>query len=287
MSRFKAVIPLVVALGLALITSGLIYKWVNQNRAPEKEASVVEESVPVAVAVTDLKWGTKLTPEMITMVPFFKESLPVDHIADAETLVGRVLIFPLREKESITESKLAPTTVTTGGVAAVVKPGKRAVAVKGDKVIGLSGLIRPGDRVDVLVTLVDPRTKREMTKLVLEDILVLATGAEIQKAQGKEQAAEDTSPYDVYALEVTPEEGERLALAASEGKLQFALRNATDTDSVRTTGVTIPKALSSLTPDVPRPVKSDGPSPKKKSIVKKKRSTVEVIKGSKVEELTF
>ena len=59
--------------------------------------------------------------------------------------------------------------------------------------------------------------------MVLSNVLVLATGTDIQeKADGK------TSPVDVYTLEVAPEDAEKLSLAAAEGKLQFALRNATD-----------------------------------------------------------
>ena len=75
---------------------------------------------------------------------------------------------------------MAPDSVTTGGVSAIVKPGKRALAVKGDKVIGLSGFIRPGNWVDVLVTITNPLNKRKITKTVLENILVLATGIEIE-----------------------------------------------------------------------------------------------------------
>ena len=60
-----------------------------------------------------------------------------------------------------------------------------------------------------------------MTKIVLENILVLATGTELEKSGKQEKPAQ----VDVITLEVTPEEGEKLALAAPEGKLQLALRN--------------------------------------------------------------
>ena len=51
---------------------------------------------------------------------------------------------------------------------------------------------------------------------------------------------------DVITLEVTPEEGEKLALAATEGKVVLALRSYTDTEAVKTRGATIPDLLSSL-----------------------------------------
>ena len=71
---------------------------------------------------------------------------------------------PVRANEPITMHKLAPNSIETGGVAAVLKPGKRAIAVKGDKVIGISGFINPGNRVDVLVTIEDPKKKEDKNK---------------------------------------------------------------------------------------------------------------------------
>ncbi len=240
MKSTKGIIPIVVAFIIALAGSILTYSWITKQGSTQTVVKVDANAVKIAVAIDDLPWGTKLKKEHITFSPFLKESLPANYFTDGALLEGRVLIAPLKQKEPIIEARLAPTSVTTGGIAAVLEPGKRALAVKGDKIIGLSGLIQPGNRVDVLVTWQDPRNKREITKIVLEDIRVLATGTEMEKS-GKGET--DTSPVDVYTLEVTPEEGERLALAATEGRLQFALRNALDTETVYTRGVTIPEAL--------------------------------------------
>lgn len=248
MGKWRAIITFVLALGVALLSSYFIYMWVQHKTVPPTiVAPVQEESVLVAAAVTDLPWGTKLTREMITTVPFFEKSLPKGYFSDASSLEGRVVIIPLERNEVIIESKLAPKSVAAGGVAAVVKPGKRALAVKGDKVIGLSGFIRPGDRVDVLVTLSETgsRRERQISKVVLEDILVLATGAQMEQGKKKGKGGE-TFDVDVYTLEVTPEEGEKLALAATQGRLHFALRNATDTETVLTTGATVPETLASF-----------------------------------------
>jgi pilus assembly protein CpaB len=291
MGRWRAVITLVLALGVASFTSFLIYRWLQQKATPQPQKVVapVEESVPVAAAVADLTWGTKLTPEMIKMVPFFKKSLPQGHFSHISSLEGRVVITPLKQNEAITESKLAPVSVAAGGISAVVKPGKRALAVKGDKVIGLSGFIRPGDRVDVLVTVADPRYRRQrqVTKIVLEDVLVLATGTQMDKVEKKGKV--ETSPVDVYTLEVTPEEGEKLALASTQGRLQFALRNATDTETVLTSGATIPKTLDSFRPPTKkRRVLSRSPTKgKEKKVVVEEDPylTVQIIKGDRVSKI--
>ena len=64
----------------------------------------------------------------------------------------------------------------------------------------------------------------------------------IEKGEKEGEAA----PVDVYTLEVTPEEGERLSLASTQGRLQFALRNPMDTEVVLTSGATIPDTLASF-----------------------------------------
>ena len=290
MGKMRAIIPIGIALAVALGTTGFTYRWVKQERVVVP-TEVVEkvESVPVVAAVADLNWGTQLDKKMMKVVPFFKESLPIGYATDLDTLVGRVMITPVKENEPILESKLAPASVTRGGVSAVVKPGRRALAVKGDKVIGLAGLIRAGNRVDVLATLDDPNgsSDKTKTKLVLENILVLATGSEME-GRGDGQKGRETAPFDVYTLEVTPEEGEKLALAAAEGKLQFALRNATDTDSVRTVGATIPRTLASLrSPVAEEKQASVRRKAKRRSSVPPPVVTVEIIRGDKVEKLKF
>ncbi len=270
MGKWKALIPIVLAFVVAATASIFTYKWLKKQTTPTEVVKVVSDAVPVAVAAVDLAWGTKLEPEMVQTVPYLKEGLPAGYTSNPESLKGRILISSLKPNEPIVEHKLAQASVATGGVSAVVEPGKRALAVKGDKVIGISGFIRPCNRVDVLVTMTDPRTKKDMTKTVLEDVLVLATGTEIQ------ENGEGGKPHsvDVYTLEVTPEEGEKLALGAVKGKLQFALRNATDKETVLTKGATISGTLGSFRPKVAK----RSPS---------RTFTVQVVKGDKVSKKTL
>ncbi len=273
MGRWKAFIPVVLALLVAAGGSGFLYKWLQAKTAPAATIKVESQAVPVVVASVDLTWGTMLTKEMLKTVPFLRESLPAGYLSDPDALVGRVVITPLNEREPVLESRLAPENVTMGGVSAVIKPGMRAVAVKGDKVIGISGFIQPGHRVDILVTMRDPATKNEITKMVLSNVLVLATGTEIEERRDGQPR-----PVDVYTLEVDPEQAERLGLAAAEGKLQFALRNITDQETVLTRGATVSQTLSSLRgvdPNPPAAVKEWSP-PKVRSV------TVETIRGDKV-----
>ncbi len=283
MGKYKALIPFALALVIAATGSILLYNWMKNNTASAEVVKVENtEAVPVAVSALELPWGTKLNKEMIKTVSFLKESLPEGYSSKPEDLEGRIIILPLKKNEPITESRLAPDTVKAGGVSAIIKPGKRAIAVKGDKVIGISGFINPGNRVDVLVTVTDPRTKMEVTKIVLENIQILATGTKIEKNEKGEPA-----PVDVYTLEVTPVEGEKLALAAAEGKLQFALRNITDDEKVLTKGTNIPDTLSSLRGINPKVKTSAKNKPTRKWIPRKRTMTVEIIKGEKTSKKKF
>ena len=280
MGRWKAFLPIILALVIAAGGSGFLYNWLQAKSAPAAVIKVEAESeaVPVVVTTTDITWGQQLTKEMIKTVPFMKESLPVGYASDPDALVGRVVISALKEREPVLESRLASKDVTAGGVSALIKPGMRAIAVKGDKVIGISGFIQPGNRVDVLVTLKNPVSKSEVTKMVLSNVLVLAAGTEIEEKRDGQPR-----PVDVYTLEVDPEQAERLGLAAAEGKLQFALRNTMDQETVLTRGATISKTLSSLrgVDPVPPPPKHKD-KPKVKNWAPKSTSfTVETIKGGK------
>lgn len=267
------------AIVIALVISTLTYGWFKQIAQSQNQA---RETQPVVVAAVDLTWGTSLTGDMVKVVPYLKESLPGGYYSDVSGVNGRTIIYPVKAGEPIFESKLAPTTVSMGGVAALVSPKKRAMGVKVDKVVGVSGFIHPGNRVDVLVTLSkNERQNSPMTKIVLENILVLATGTELEKTGKQEKPAQ----VDVITLEVTPEEGERLALAASEGKLQLALRNFTDTDSSQTRGSTIPGLLSAQA--APQPTQKSAAKPVRVQRAPSPTVTVELIRGSKVTETNF
>ena len=112
---------------------------------------------------------------------------------------------------------------------------------------------------------------------VSANVLVLATGTEIEEKRDGQPR-----PVDVYTMEVDPEQAERLALAAAEGKLQFALRNMTDQETVLTKGATISQTLSSLRGLDPAP-----PARIKEWRPPSRVLTVETIKGDKVDRRRF
>ena len=244
---------MVLALGgiLGLVTSLGAYQWLQDVMEQTRlDVEAKNRTIPVAVASADLPWGAILADDAVRVVPLLVGTVPEGHFASAETLKGRVVLVNVKQHEPILESKLAPTTVTTGGVAAVTHPEKRAVGIKVDDVTAVSGFIKPGDRVDVLATMRRAgETDNPVTKVVLENIRVLAIGQETERAAPNDQTAKDQTAKpsipSVITLEVTPNEAEKLALASTEGKVQLALRNPQNTTTVNTTGATISSLLTS------------------------------------------
>jgi pilus assembly protein CpaB len=279
MKRSQPFILLGLAVCMALVTSVLVYNWL-QRQPKVVEKVIGSRTDMIAVAVSDLFWGTKLTREHMKLVPFPTGSLPEGHFSALEDVEGRVLVANLRTNEPILEYKLAPREVTMGGVAAVTRPEKRAMAVKVDDVIGVAGFINPGNHVDVLVTI---DNSPPVTKTVLQNVLVLATGPDLDR-KGKE---EKPSSVKVITLEVTPEEGEKLALAATEGKVVLALRNQLNAEAVLTKGATIPALLNSyrareeVKREEPKATIKSNPKPATPEV------SVELIQGGKVSTLTF
>jgi pilus assembly protein CpaB len=275
MGRRNAIIMLCLAVVLALLASVLTYKWL------QKKEVVTEVSKPVLVAVAgvDLSWGTPLTSEMIKLSPYLKDSLPAGYFGDVASLQGRTVIYPLQRGEVILESKLAPTTLKGGGVAAIITPNKRAMTISVDKVVGVSGFLEPGHHVDVLVSL--GRRENPITKIVLEDMLVLAAGRQLsQQAKGDDKQVQKV---DVVTLEVTPQEAEKLALAANEGNIRLALRNYVDKDIVPTRGETIPTLLAGN--NYKKSV--DVSTTTRRAVPQKRKYTMTVIRGTDLREVKF
>lgn len=243
MERYRHLLLLGAALVVALIASVFAYQ-VLQRRAERAETAA--ETRPVAIALVDLPPGREIAQEQVSVAPFLARSLAAESVfPSAAELQGRVVLSPIRAGEPIFRSRVSGPGSAGAGVSALVAVGKRAMAVRVDKIIGVSGFIQPGNRVDVLVTLPSPREKGDtVTKIVLENMLVLAAGTEVEKRAGSEKAV----PVDVITLEVTPLEAEQLTLAASSGRIQLALRNLKDDEIVRTPGSTVARLMDSFTP---------------------------------------
>jgi pilus assembly protein CpaB len=284
MNKSSRILFLVVALVAAALVSYFVYQKtaVKTIVAPTE---VQQNVVKVAVAATILNKGAIITVEDIRMAPFLKDSLPKGHFTDAKEAVGRVVLQTIQPTEPVFESALAPVDLTRGGIAAIITPRKRAMAVKVDEVIGVAGFLQPGHLVDVLVSIDTPdEEKGQLTKTVLENIPVLSIGTQAEESKEK-----GPKRVTVVTLEVDLEEGEKLALAVSEGKIQLALRGYTDTDQILTKGTNVTMLLDSYATGSNEPVivntETEEPSPI--TSTPKPQFVVEVMNGNQVSKLTM
>jgi pilus assembly protein CpaB len=222
-------IVLVGALIFGVLAAVSVSRYLSSAQAFSKNLS------KVAVAKVPIPLGSKIIPEQIMVVQFPKESTPDGAFDTPEKLAGRVAVVNIAAREPITEARLAPEG-TAAGLSAVIPEGYRAMTVKVDDAAGISGFIMPGSLVDVVVT-IDPREggghQDPISKIVLQNIKVLANGQNIDKPENEREA----NSVKAVTLQVTPEQAEKLALAATEGKLQLVMRNQIDQGDEQTPGV--------------------------------------------------
>src|SRR2546428_11992976 len=125
MRRFRGIIILGVAVLMAVFTSALIYNWLEQQRfsltAPLLSTVAEVQTQGVVVAAGNLTWGAKLTGDMLKLVPFPAQRVPLESFASMERVEGRGLIAHVGMNEPLLEAKVAPLDVTKGGGAAIKK----------------------------------------------------------------------------------------------------------------------------------------------------------------------
>jgi pilus assembly protein CpaB len=230
---------------LALLISGgatyLVYRVVAA-RAGQSPAATAQ----VVMAARQLDIGTLVKDADLTMGPWVG-SIPVGMVTKKETILGRGVIAPIYAGEAIMENRLAPMGAGAG-LAATIPTGKRAVAVKVNEIVGISGFAVPGMRVDVLISGNPPgqsaNTTGTQVKTILQNIEVLSAGQNYQKdAEGKPVVVQ------VVNLLVTPEEAEVLSLASNETRIQLVLRNPLDTQTAKVPGTQMAKLFG----EVPKP----------------------------------
>jgi pilus assembly protein CpaB len=252
MNRSKRTAVVVgIAVLLAAVASLGMYRIVS--RMPVAAAEV--RSVDVVVAQHPLKLGTRVTPDHVKVVKWPAETPMEGAFAKIEDVVNRGVIAPMAENEPLTNAKLA-SLEAGAGLPPSIPPGMRAVSVKVNEVVGVAGFVVPGTRVDVMVTLTNRQQGQEsMTRVVVSNVQVLTAGTRYDQENAKEGTP---IPSTVVTLLVTPEDGERIALAASEGQIMLTLRNPLDTDSTTTTGVRTAGLLgqAAAPPPTARPVRA-------------------------------
>ena len=117
-----------------------------------------------------------------------------------------------------------------GFLAAVLKPGTRAVTIRLGKGARHAGLIDPGDRVDVILTAklrLEGRVQTVFARTILEDVRVVAVDRQVGASTETPEGGKRVKRTEILTatLEVSPAQADRLALGEHEGELSLAVRS--------------------------------------------------------------
>ncbi|MCL7974828.1 MAG: Flp pilus assembly protein CpaB [marine benthic group bacterium] len=267
---------LVIVLLLAL-ASGLAAGWLALNylRQPNAPIPTAATNVEVVVASRDLPMGHILDVADIKVAQWPGNAVPAGYSSSVDEVLGRGLIQSVAMNEPLLPAKIA-VKEAGGGLPIIIPEGMRAVSVRVDEVIQVAGFVGPGTRVDVLVTLEGEAQPDPVTKIVLQNMLVLTSGQIVQRSPDNEPVV-----TTVVTFLATPEDAEKLVLASTKGRIQLALRNTLDLDSLTTEGARLRALIPSPQRATParRPVARTQPQP-----AASRARTIEVFRGLEREE---
>lgn len=238
-------------------------------------------TVPVVVTARAIPLGTRLQPSDLRIVNWPAAHPIKGMFSRIEDCANRAVMTSLVENEPLLEGKLAPKDAGAG-LPATIPPGMRALTVSVNDVIGVAGFVVPGTIVDVLVT--GSVGSGNVTRTILENVRVLAVGQKVEaERESKPQSAA------VITLLVSPEEANELAMAATQGRIQLALRNSLDSAKVDPAPVmqaSLFGAAQAPTPAIATTAKKIH-APEKPKVAVPDVYNVEVIRGDKKEEAKF
>lgn len=253
----------------------------------------------VVVAKVEIPVGAKIAPEQLALAPIPNGSAPEGALRNLEQVAGRVALVPIGIREPVTNAKLAAEG-EGAGLGVLIPEGYRAMTVKVDEIVGISGFVQPGSYVDI-VAVVTPiqGSQGPISKIVLQNIKVLASGPRIDSPENQRE------PQSVSAVTVlvTPEQAEKLVLAGAESRLQLVMRNYSDQEDTRTAGANKSTLLNGEPANVtpapnsektvePKPV-TPKPRPKRTNLVAQRvekpaqpaqpitKNSIELIEGAK------
>jgi pilus assembly protein CpaB len=224
-------IALFALMAIGLVGFGVV-AWVSLHPAgapPQADATVANDKVAILVAARPLRAGTLLKPDDLGVESRSDKDVPAGAKTDTPSaradLLGAMVRRNLAKGEVVLDAD-ALNPGDRGFLAAVLGSGMRAVTVGVDAVSGLSGLVWPGDRVDLILTQTQegtaiPPARRVSGETVLSNARVIAIDRQIM--QGATSESPQSQAVRTVTLEVTPSDAERVAVASRLGQLSLSI----------------------------------------------------------------
>ncbi len=232
----RKLILVMFALLIAGSTVWFVRNWAGNQNQPvinqvtELKVEKARPTVEILVAAANLPAGTLVRDEHVTWQPWpegeeIEEKYVVKDKRPLEDLMGTVVRQGIASGEPITDGRLVKPG-QSGFLAAVLKPGTRAISIEVNATSGVAGFVFPGDRVDLILTLNVSQggeegegTMSRASETILTDVRVVAMD---QSTNDQDQQA---SVRGVATLEVSPKEAEIVSLSRELGRLSLSLRS--------------------------------------------------------------
>lgn len=241
---------LLVAILLAIGTGWLTLNYIS---SVERSSAVGNQPTTVLVAAAEIPARATITSAMVQRVTRPASAIEPDALNDPQKAVGSLSLITIPVGSQITTSKVGhPSDV---GLPVRLRPGMRAVSIAIDRVKGVSGLLQPGDRVDVIAVPARQNNAPPPAATIMRGTRVLAVGTSLEYAQASPSPDQQTS--QTVTLEVTPHQADLLAMADQNTTLRLALRSPREpVTSEPTEALNFPS-----TPQESAPVVAAAPAP--------------------------
>lgn len=245
---------LIAAFIVASLAAFLVFLFAKQMHDDKQE--LIGKQVEVVKAAREIPVGTPLTDEMVKSELVPEKFLPPNFILkqDITVFYGQPLAVKVQKDKMILTSDFAVSEVARD-LSSKIPAGERALSVPVDTISGVSSLLQPGDRVDILGTF--PVTSKEevieeaegassvgyVTMTLLQNVTLLAVGQQFSDVASEQQQRQQ---YSAVTMSVTVDEAELLTIAQTRGKLMLLLRNRDDVEVTRVSKRTLKQVLKDL-----------------------------------------
>ena len=223
----------------ALLTAGmtalLVHGWLERQRAnfsvKAKTPAISKTHKKVLVSARNLGAGSFIKADHLKWQAWPREGVASSYLLQTkhkrESFIGAVVRRGITAGEPITTARIVKPG-ERGFLAAVVRPGLRAVAVPVNAASAIAGLVFPGDRVDLILShrfesegaKKTDRKLRHVSETVLTNVRILAIDQSTDDQQGKKKGVPKTA-----TVEVSPRQAEMVAVALNLGNLSLSLRS--------------------------------------------------------------
>ncbi|WP_114284100.1 Flp pilus assembly protein CpaB [Candidatus Halocynthiibacter alkanivorans] len=240
-SLLLALTGLTVAGGSAYVARTFIESQTAQA-APSENAALVK----VVVAGRDIAFGQAIERQMLTTISWPRDAVPAGTFSDFATLTPSTAgMPPRRAKRAISQGELVlGSKVSEFGekvtIVQTLGPNRRAIAISVSAATAVGGFVTPGDFVDILLTQGRGAALRAVT--ILQDIRVIGVDQDSDEQNDAPEVARTVT------VEVTPEQGQRLALAQKAGTLSLTLRTLDSNEDVPLESIRLSDLMRDLSP---------------------------------------